>query len=375
MYIDSFIKSQEEFNTDMVLLAEEKEKLMAAFMNITALIQESSATTAEVSSLAIGQSNTANVMFRMARGMHDKVDGISNRISNIKTNYVENRKKKVAVIFDFECSFWEPTGKETRKTAKALNYDVDIFAPKTREHGAEEMLEALKGYVENDFDAIVISPIDSPEIRKILQDAVKKGMKIIFINSALEGVPYETLIETNGLELGRNAARTAMQLLNNEGEVAVGIWSDVRISSIDKRAEGFIEELTRNSNIRVHKLNVLSTTSDAEVQRVMSTLRKDYPGVGLIFATDANWGAAYGNYAKSNRTDIQIMTVDLTREIAELIKSGDIKAAVAQRAFSWGTMSLDFLVDIFQGKTVTKYTDTGTYVVNNKNLEIYSKRI
>jgi ABC-type sugar transport system substrate-binding protein len=69
------------------------------------------------------------------------------------------------------------------------------------------------------------------------------------------------------------------------------------------------------------------------------------------------------------------MTVDLTGEIAELIKSGDIKAAVAQRAFSWGTMSLDFLVDIFQGKTVTKYTDTGTYVVNNKNLEIYSKRI
>lgn len=374
-YIDSFIRSQEEFNVDVVGLAEEKEKLISSFLNITALIEESTATTAEVSSLAIGQSNTANVMHRMAQDMHKKVDGISGSVSRIKTDYEVAGKRKVAVIFDYDCSFWEPAAKETRKTAKALNFDVDIYAPKTRDRGAEEMLQALRGYVDSSYDAIVISPIDSPEIRRILSEAVKKGIKIIFINSALEGVPYETLIETNGFELGKNAANTAKQLLNDQGEVAVGIWSDVKISSIEKRAEGFIEELTRNTNIKVHKNSVLSNPSEEEVNRLMSSIRKEHPGVRLVFTTDVNWGVACGNYVKKNHSDIQVLTVDLTEDIADLIKSGDIKAAIAQRAFSWGTMSLDFLVDIFQGKTVTKYTDTGTYEVNSKNLEIYSKRI
>lgn len=374
-YIDGFIQNQNDLNEDVITLTQEKEKLISSFLNITGVIQQSSAMTAEVSSLAIGQNNTANVMFRMAQDLYKKVEGISNDISKIRTNYEESKKRKVAVIFDYDCDFWEPTAKETRKTAKAINIDVDIFAPKTRDRGAEEMLTALRGYVDNDYDAIVISPIDSPEIRNILSEAVTKGIKIIFINSALEGVPYETLIETNGIELGKNAARTAKQLLNDEGEVVVGIWSDVKISSIEKRADGFIQELTQNSNIKVHRKSILSTPTEEEVDKLMESIKKEHPNVRLVYATDVNWGVAYGEYVKKNHSDINVLTVDFTADISELIKAGHIKAAIAQRAFSWGSMSLDFLVDIFQGKSVTEYTDTGTYEVNNKNLEIYSKRI
>jgi len=374
-YIDGFIRSQNEINQDVIMLTQEKEKLISAFHNITGVIQQSSAMTAEVSSLAIGQNNTANIMFRMAQDLYNKVEGISGNISRIRTNNEESRKRKVAVIYDVENEFWNPTTKETRKTAKALNYDVDFFAPKTREHGADEMLTALRGYVDGGYDAIVISPIDSPEIRNILLEAANKGIKIIFINSALEGVPYETLIETNGIELGKNAARTARQLLNDRGEVVVGLWSDVKISSIEKRAEGFIDELSRNSNIKVHKKYISSNPTEAEVNKLMESIRREHPDVRLVYATNVDWGIAYGEYVKKNRSDIIVLTVDLTRDISELIKSGFIKAAIAQRAFSWGSMALDYLVDIFQGKPVTKYIDTGTYEVNSNNLEIYSKRI
>lgn len=374
-YIDGFIRNQNEINQDVITLTQEKEKLITAFLNITGVIQQSSAMTAEVSSLAIEQSNTANLMFRMAQDLYKKVEGISNYISDIRTSFEESRKRKVAVIYDIVNEFWNPTTKETRKTAKALNYDVDFFAPKTREHGAEEMLKALRGYIDDEYDAIVVSPIDSPEIRNILLEAAKKGIKIIFINSALEGVPYETLIETNGMELGKNAARTAKQLLNNAGEVVVGVWSDVKISSIEKRAEGFIQELDKNSNIKVHKKYIPSNPTEEEIKKLMQSIKKEHPNVRLVYATNVDWGIAYGEYVKKNLFDMIVLTVDLTKDISELIKSGHIKAAIAQRAFSWGSMSLDFLVDIFNGKTVTKYVDTGTYEVNSKNLEIYSNRI
>lgn len=374
-YVGSFVKNQKEFYNDVKGLSDEKENLISSFCSIASVIQESSATTEEVASLTMGQSNTADIILKMAQDLHNKVDIISTYVSKIKINREENAQKKIAVIFDFECAFWEPTAREAKKTAKAFNFYMEMFAPKSREQGAAEMLTALKDFVDRSFDAIVISPIDSLEISKVLADAAARGIKIIFINSQLEGVKYETLIETNGFELGKNAAKTAKQLLNNQGEIVIGLWSDIKISSIEKRAEGFIDELKKNSNIKVYTKSISSSPTEEEVKRLMTFVNKEHPNVKLVYATDVNWGVAYGNYIKKYHPDLEVLTVDFTKNISDLIKSGNIKAAIAQRAFSWGTMSLAFLVDIFQGKSVIKYTDTGTYEVNANNLAVYEKRI
>lgn len=374
-YVGGFVKNQQGFYNDVMGLSDEKDNLITSFSNIASVIQESSATTEEVASLTMGQSNTANIILKMANELHNKVDTISTNVSKIKIKRKENGQKKIAVIFDFECDFWQPAAREAKKTAKAFNFYTEIFAPKSREHGATEMLTALKDFVARSFDAIVISPIDSLEIRKVLADAVAKGIKIIFINSALDGIPYETLIETNGYELGRNAAKTAKKLLNNQGEVVIGIWSDVKISSIEKRAEGFIDELKKNSNIKVHTKNILSSPSEEGMKSLMTSINQEHPNVQLVYATDVNWGVAYGKYIEKYQPNLKVLTVDFTKEISDLIKSDNIKIAIAQRAFSWGTMSLTYLVDIFQGKSVIKYTDTGTYEVNVNNLNVYEKRV
>jgi methyl-accepting chemotaxis protein len=374
-YVDGFVTDQQEFYNDVKGLSEEKEHLIDSFCSIASVIEEASATTEEVASLTIGQNGTANIINKMAHDLHNKVDKISTNVSKIKIRQEENAQKKVAMIFDIDCSFWEPTTREARKTAKAFNFYLEIFAPKSRENGAKEMLTVLENFVNRSFDAIVISPIDSPDIRRVLSKASEKGIKIIFINSALDGVKYETLIETNGIELGKNAAKTAKQLLNNQGGVIVGQWSDVKISSIEKRAEGFINELKNNSNIQVYTKNVLSTPTEGDIKKLMDSILKEHPDVKLVYATDVNWGVAYGDYINKYHPDIKVLTVDFTKDISEHIKNGNIKAAIAQRAFSWGTMSLSFLVDIFEGKSVIKYTDTGTYEVNANNLAIYEKRI
>ena len=91
------------------------------------------------------------------------------------------------------------------KTANAFNFNLEFFAPKTRERGAEEAYSHYRFYCQ-EFDAIIISPIDTPQIRQVLKEAVSKGIKIIFINSALDDVPYETLMKPTIMSL-RNAAK------------------------------------------------------------------------------------------------------------------------------------------------------------------------
>lgn len=374
-YVDGFVTSQQDFYSEVQGLSKEKERLIDSFISIASVIQESSATTEEVASLTIGQSSTANIIYKMAQDLHNKVDAISTNVSGIKVRHRVNKQKKVGVIFDIEDTFWDPTIKEAKKTAKALNFYIEFFSPPTRENGVTDMLSSINDYINREFNAIVISPIDNPDIRKRLKEATDLGIKIIFINSALDSIPYESLIETNGFELGKNAAKTAKQLLGNQGEVVVAIWTDIKISSIEKRADGFVDELGKTSNIKVYKKNVLSNPSDEELNKLFASVQKEHPNVKLIYATNGAWGMAYGNYIHKHHLNYDILTVDLRADVAEFIKTDRIKAAIAQRAFSWVTMALEILVDVFQGNPVIKYTDTGTYEVNKNNVSIYERRI
>ncbi|NLI60209.1 MAG: substrate-binding domain-containing protein [Clostridiales bacterium] len=374
-YIDNYISSQEDLNHDVSELLREKERLIVAFDSITSIIEESSATTQEVASLAMDQNNAINIIYKMSHDLHNKVSSIRDNTQNIKVETQERKQRSIAMIFDIDIPFWDPTIREAQKTAKAFNFNLECFAPKTREKASEDMMTALNDFIARDFDAIVISPIDTVEIRHTLNDAVNKGIKIIFINSALKGIPYESLIETNGYEFGKSAAKTAKQILNNHGSVLVGVWSDTRISSIDQRVEGFVDELEKNSDIRVYKRDILSSPTEDQLNDIAKFIQGQEDDIRLVFSTDATWSVAYGDYIKRHNPGFEVLTVDLFEEIAHLIKSGHIRASIAQRAFSWGTMALEFLIDIFQGNPVVEYTDTGTYEVNANNISIYEKRI
>jgi len=374
-YVDNFIKIQNDFNKEVQNLSTEKDRLIDSFSSIASVIQESSATTEEVASLTMSLNSTSNIIYKIAQDLHEKVNAIATNSEKIKTKQIINSQKKVGVIFDIDDPFWDPTAREGKQTAKALNFYIEFFAPKTRDNIVSDYINKIEDYLSRGFDALVISPVESPEIVRVLKDAANKGVKIVFINSALEDVPYVALIETNGYELGKNAAKTAKQLLNNHGSTAVVIWSDVRIRSIDKRAEGYIEELKEEPNINVYSLSAPNNPTEETLKKLFDDLKREHPDVKLLFATNVNWGVAYGNYVYKHNLDYDILTVDLTKDIAKMIKEGKIKAAIAQRNFTWVSSALGMLVDAFQNKPVVKYTDTGTYEVNQTNISIYEHRI
>lgn len=373
--VDDFIERQKEFHTDVEVLTGEKEKLLDSIGNIASVVEEASATTEEVASLTINQNSMADILVKMSQNLCSKVEVIHNNSSMIQTAVSLKKKKKIAMIWDLDDPFWEPAAKEAEKTAKILDFEVTIHAPKTRgSQGTKEMEGILNQILKENYDAIVISPIADARITEALKKAVNQGIKIIFILSTAEGVSYEALIGTNALECGINSGKVVKHLLNNEGEVIVGMWSDYKLPTIEERAEGFLKEVAKNSNIKVNKVDVVGEPSEAEAEKIISKMLKDYPAAKLVFATNVGWGLAYARYMNKHHPGIKVVTVDFTKDIADHMRKGNIHTAIAQRPFLWGSMTLELLVDVFAGKPVNKYTDTGTYEVNMNNIQIFEQR-
>lgn len=373
--VDQFIERQKEFNKDVEELSGDKERLITSISSIASVVQEASATTEEVASLTITQDSNAGLLVKMARDLCGKVEFIDKNSKQIHTASIHIKKKKVAMIWDLDDPFWEPATKEANKTAKVLGYDITIFAPKVRGNaGTAQMIEHLDQILSSDYDAIVISPIDDLKVADRLKKAADQGIKIIFILSTVDGVPYEALVGTNSIQCGVNAGKTAKQLLDNKGEIIVGMWADNKLDSIEKRAEGFINEIKSEHNIKINLVDVVGEPSEEDAERIINKMLKDHPNTDLVYATNVGWGLAYGKYFEKHPKDIKVVTIDFTKDVAKYMKKGKITAAIAQRPFVWGSVTLELLANIFDGKEVKKYTDTGTYEVNMNNIQIFEQR-
>lgn len=374
-YISNFIEQQNAFSHEFTALNRQKNDFVDAISSIASVIEESTATTEELATLAINQNNNTSMLTQMTKELSTNVSRISNEFTKINIPRTTIKKRKVAMVFDIDVPFWEPTKREAIKAAKVFNYEIDFFAPTDRSKAIQQMEAMLEEIRSKDYDSLVISPVSSPKIINHLQEMVKKNINIIFLNSSLPNVDSKALIQTEGFNAGKQAAILTKNILANKGCALVGQWNDLDIEAIDNRAKGYINELTKTSSIKVISYKIPSGPNSEASFKIIETMIKTHPDIDVIFATDTVWGMLYGDYVKKYHLQIKIITMDFIKELIPYLKDGSVHAAVSQRASSWGTLAIEMLEDLHLGKPITKYTDTGTFEVNKSNLEIFATRI
>jgi ABC-type sugar transport system substrate-binding protein len=311
----------------------------------------------------------------LKENLSDGVAIINKANQHIKVQKTTTTKKKIAMIFDTDVSFWDPTKREALKAADIYGYEVSFYAPTLS--GVErikEMAGFLDKALEDKCEGIVISPIDDELIYQKLKKLNSMGTKIVFINSKINHIDYISLIQTDGIAAGAAAARVVMGVMGGQGEVIVNTWSDMQISAIENRKTGFIQELRKHTSIKIHEAAVHSKPSLDETKTIDAILRS-YPAARIIYLTNCEWGQAVARYLEKHHTDIQVMTIDFTLEIQEAMSKGFIHYAIGQRAYSWGSMAISFIDRSIHNKPVKKYIDTGTYEVNQQNMNIYKSNL
>jgi len=116
-FITTFIDSQKKFSNQVGGLDEQKTKLVESMSDIAAVIEESSATTQEVASLTMSQGSIVELIHKLSRELLQKVEAVDHDFQKIQIQRMEQAKKKICFIYDYDSPFWEPTTVEARKTA------------------------------------------------------------------------------------------------------------------------------------------------------------------------------------------------------------------------------------------------------------------
>ena len=370
--VKEFANVQNSFTEQFDSVNSDKEDLIEIMDSIAHVVVQASASAENVAELAIQQAEAANDMNKVSARLKSGIGKMERTTGSIKTMDSGRRRKKVAMIWDLDDPFWYPATKEAHRTAKILNFDIYVDAPKGRgEEGTLEMVRMLEKVRDEKFDGICISPISDKRVEKLLQEISKNGTKIIFILSVMENVPHEALIGTNSYNCGRSTGNAIKDIMGGQGDVAIIKWKDNLIETVEERYQGAVDVLNA-TNITLHNILGPGEPSAQEAAECIEPVLKAHPEISMFCATNVGWGLAFARYLKQKHSDIRLVTVDFTDDVSAFMREGYIDAAIAQKPELWGSMTLKKMQDVFEGKKIEKVIDTGTYEVNIGNLNIYS---
>ena len=130
-----------------------------------------------VAGITAEQKQNASLMGHVSERLNSELNQLNEILANIPVDYAPVQRRKIAMVWDLDDPFWYPATKQAYRTAKILNFDITVFAPKGRgEAGTLEMVHFLKKVLEERYDGICISPIADLRVEKLLQKMAEKGV-------------------------------------------------------------------------------------------------------------------------------------------------------------------------------------------------------
>ncbi|MFH1538523.1 MAG: substrate-binding domain-containing protein [bacterium] len=230
-----------------------------------------------------------------------------------------------------------------------------------------------------DLTAVAVAPLDHEKTLAHLKKLTQKGVPCITFDT---DSPYSGrlfYIGTNNYLAGSTAGYQMAKLLEFHGKVMVHTPT-MKTFSCTERIRGFTESLSRYEKIGI----VQAESGEEQHEKLVESAGKcllENPDVRGIFAASGTSVKACARVLAEAKPEKppEIITFDIDREIAALLKSGVIFLAMVQRPHTIGQRVVDYLVRIARHgveKTMkavpgTGIIDTGTRTVFERTLDAY----
>jgi ribose transport system substrate-binding protein len=267
--------------------------------------------------------------------------------------------------------FWKAVEGGAREGAKEAGAEM-IWKGSLKEDDPAQQIQIFEQFVAEDVGGIVLAPIDDAALRRPVAAAMQKGIPVVIMDSAFKGEPLKDFVctvSTNNRRAGEMAGEQLGKLLHGKGKVVLFRYKEGSASTSQREA-GFLEAIKRFPEIQVIVDNRYSGTTISEAHSAalnMLDKLKEADGIfcsnepstlGMLLALKQN------NLAASKK----LVGFDTSPGLVEGLKSGEIKALVAQNPKKMGREAVQALVSKMQGETVNAVIDSGAAVVTKENL-------
>ena len=263
--------------------------------------------------------------------------------------------------------FWASVEKGAKEEAKKLGVKLIMIAP-PQEGDVQAQVNQLEDQIAKGVDAIALAPSDPNALAPVVDDAIKSGIPVVFVDTAgsNKGVTFIGTNNKNGAELA------AMYICDNTPK-----GSDVAIlTGIESQSTALLRRDGAKKGFKGCGLKLVATQTaewdTAKARSVTESILVKNPNIKAIFGSNDNMAlGAIQAIKDAGMKNVVVVGFDATPDAAKSILAGDMTATIAQSSYNMGALGVRHALDLANGKKIAANIDTGTELVTKKNAKKY----
>ena len=256
--------------------------------------------------------------------------------------------------------------------AAATEYNVTVTfdGPENEEDYATQN-RMIEQAVEDGVDAIVLSAIDYTRSDAVVEEAVRRGVKVLTVDSNIGSSAVSLFIGTDNRDAGRAAALAALDDSSTERLVNIGLVNyTAETDNGRQRVEGFREYIDDIPNARVVAEITAESNTVSATQAALSLLQ-EYPQINVLVGFNEWMTLGVGNAIRQAGVADRVRGVGFDSNVlsVSMLETGEMDALIVQNPFAIGYLSIQNAEALLSGRTAdTPELYTAVTTVNRENL-------
>lgn len=243
--------------------------------------------------------------------------------------------------------FWKEVEQGAMEAGKEFGVNVTFRGPKYDDDTTSQ-IKLVETFIKQGIDAIVLAPNNKKDLVPIVKKALNNGIKIIIIDSSLDGDYYDSFIATDNFLAGKMAGEKLAQIIGKKKKAGI-IRYYKNNSSTDLREAGFMEAM-KEKNIEV-TIDVYGGATIGTTYRKGLEILNTNPDVAGFFTPNesSTVGMAKALIETKMAGKYALVGFDRSSEIKEFLTNKIVNGVIIQQPVKMGYLGVKAAIDSLKG--------------------------
>ena len=226
----------------------------------------------------------------------------------------------------------------------------------------------IEDLVNKGISVLIVNPVDSDAVTSAVEYAMSKGVKVISVDRAVNGIEIDCQIASDNVAGAELATQHIVDKLG-EGAKVIELEGTPGASAAIDRSAGF-------RNIADAKLDLLASQTAkfdrTEGMSVMENLLQSHPDVQAVFAANDEMALGALEAISGAGKNVLVVGFDATDDAIEAIKAGRMEATIAQQPALIGKTAVQNAAKLINGEKIPTNIPVEVTLVTIDNVETYA---
>jgi len=225
--------------------------------------------------------------------------------------------------------------------AKNLGVQLVNYVPSTPDSVAEQN-KLVDDAIKDKPDAIVFVPVKFTEADGAVKKINAAQIPLVNANEPLVNASIVGYVGTNDVSLARETGRYLLKAMNGNGNVVILDGPDKSFTA-EGRGQGFRDVIKEFPGVKLLD-GKMANYQRAEAKKVMAGFLSRYMNLDGILAGNDPMAMGAVDALKAANRQARVVGINASREVMDLIKSGDVIGSGDYDTFAQGCLAVEMAV-------------------------------